>query len=91
MAGPAPRLGPIPRPEASARAAAALRRGRAARAGLVLDALREAEALLALERRQNDLLRTRCTWLEGEHHRLELALAAAEGRAPHLAALTYAP
>ena len=91
MPAAAPAPGPIPRAEASARAAAALRRGRAARAGLVQDALREAEALLAVERRLNDQLRSRCAWLEARHQRRELHIAALEGRALHLAALTHAP
>lgn len=82
------RVGPIPPPEASARAAAAARRARTARAGALPDALRESEAALAVERRCNALLAARCRWLEHEHHRLELALAVARGQALGLDALT---
>ena len=53
-------------------------------------ALREAQALLAVERAHAARLRQRTTWLEHRVVALEHALAAAEGRAPHLAALTHA-
>ena len=83
------RIGPVPFAEAATRSAAARQRHRAARPGQAFAAQLEAEALLGVERREIAALRQRCTWLEGEHHRLELALAAAEGRALHLSALTH--